>query len=162
MPIFWFLFRFWTMTDLFRMWGHDVSVSSRLFFSFPRPSSRCLMQQSMVWTMGPWCQPLCSIICSTPLLATCFYFLKPLALIMFMDAVVWWDLNVSLSKQWTSAIVHNVHGHYCRPGPRCQPLWITNLCYIYSLRPILLVANLVLLCTKPTISNMGQRKYIFI
>jgi hypothetical protein len=30
--------------------------------------------------------------------------LKPLALIMFMDGAVWWDLDVSLSEQETSAM----------------------------------------------------------
>jgi hypothetical protein len=50
----------------------------------------------MVWTVGPQCQPLRSIICSTRLLATYFYFSKPLTLIMFMDNAIWWDLDVSL------------------------------------------------------------------
>jgi hypothetical protein len=75
-------------------------------------------------------------------------FLKPLALIILMDAAVWWDLDVSLSKQETSAMlilfmdtavgwvldvslseqqtcaiyVDNVHGRCHRVGPRCQPL----------------------------------------
>jgi putative effector of murein hydrolase LrgA (UPF0299 family) len=74
------------------------------------------MQQSMVWTVGPWCQPPCSIICSTWLLATCFYFSEPVLstspfdymfqymLIMFIDATVRWVLDVSLSEQQTCAI----------------------------------------------------------
>jgi hypothetical protein len=77
-------------------------------------------------------------------------------LIMFMDVAVWWDLNVSLSKQETSTMfilfmvtavgwvldaslseqqtfaiyVDNVHGRCCRVGSRCMPLWTTNVCYI--------------------------------
>jgi hypothetical protein len=156
MSIFWFRFRFWTLTNLFRLWSHDVSVSSRLIFLFPRPSSRCSMQQYMVCTVSPWCHPLRSIICSTWLLATCFYFLKPLALIMFMDVAVWWDLDVSLSEQETSAIfrmfmdavvgwvldvslskqqtcaiyifLDNVHSRCSRMSPRC---WTTKTCAIY-------------------------------
>jgi hypothetical protein len=76
------------------------------------------------------------------------YFSKPLALIMFMDPVVWWDLDVSLSEQETSAMlikfmdaavgwfldvslseqqicaiyVDNIHGCSNRVGPRGQPL----------------------------------------
>jgi hypothetical protein len=85
--------------------GAVMSVSlADLFFLFLRPSSRCSMQQYMVWTVGLRCQPLRLIICSTRLLATCFYFSKPLALIMFMDTTVWWDLNVHLSEQETSAM----------------------------------------------------------
>jgi hypothetical protein len=78
--------------------------------------------------MGPGCQPLHSIICSTLLLATCFYFLKPrldnvhgrcsledldaslseqetsAMFIMFMDAAIGWVLIVSFSEQQTWAI----------------------------------------------------------
>jgi hypothetical protein len=61
--------------DLFRLWGRDVCVSSGLF-SFLRASSHWSMQQSMIWTMDPRCQPLRLIICSTWLLATCFYFFE--------------------------------------------------------------------------------------
>jgi hypothetical protein len=44
------------------------------------------------------------IIRSTQLLATCF-FLKLLTLIMFMDAVVGWVLDVSLSEQETCTML---------------------------------------------------------
>jgi hypothetical protein len=43
---------------------------------------------------------------------------------MFMDAAVGWVLDVSLSKQQTCAIyiyiyIDNVHSCYSRVGPRC-------------------------------------------
>jgi hypothetical protein len=43
---------------------------------------------------------------------------------MFMDAAVGWVLDVSLSKQQTCAIyvfLNNVNSHYSRVCPRCQP-----------------------------------------
>jgi putative effector of murein hydrolase LrgA (UPF0299 family) len=44
-------------------------------------------------------------------------------LIMFIDAVVGWVLDVSLSEQQICAIyVDNIHRRLCRVGSRHQPL----------------------------------------